>query len=258
MLSLLRTAGAAFLLIAILSATGPAARAEEGCDNIVQYLWDFQPGMEPAAEQDWDKLSSLNTKLHKGLHRLAAPGSVDASIAYPFPAMPSVVSSTLDRDTLTKVKGLYDRYVLLERSIEDTWKDRYAASATSTTMQKFSSERGSTIQEMNHVAKSAKDEVVRFAFRSHTCFDSYEAYVMGQHKELKQQLANTQATLKTNEEIWAHTGAPPVVEVPALAPMPQTASISGAKGPAEIKVENLDAKRSPASATMPAIVPEGR
>jgi hypothetical protein len=219
----------------------PAHSAEEVCDSLVPYLWSFQPGTDATIDSSWDGVNRANTKLRKGSHRLAAPGSVDRATAYPFPHLPASVATALDRDTLGKVKALYDRYVLLERSIEDNWKDSYAHNATTTGMQNFASERNSTVQEMGRVAKSAKDEFVRFAFRTHSCFDQYESFVAGQHKEIVQQLANAQATLRANEEIWAHAEAPAAVEAGADRPI------------AGVKVENLDTgKRSPSS--MPAIV----
>ena len=215
--------------------------------------------MESTADPSWDGLSQMDQKLHKGSHRLAAPGDVDHTQAYPYPAIPSAVAdSDLDRDTLTKVKGLYaDRYVLLDRSIEDIEKRRLPDQRIINQRAAFSTERNSTLQEMSHVAVG-KDEFVRFAFRNRNCFDQYEAFSASQNRDMQQQLANTQATLRANEEIWAHAEAPAAVDnnTAPTAPTP-VAVTSGAKGP-DVKSEPIDGKRTPASSgnSLPAIVPE--
>jgi hypothetical protein len=229
------------------------AADDDSCQGLVQYLWNFQPAISSTgSDPTWMGLSEMNTKLHKGAHHLAAPGSVEKDSAYPFPSVPSVVAESLDKDTYGRVKGLYDRYVLLDRSIEDMWKDKYASDTSASSMQKFATERANILGEMSRVAKTAKDEVVRYSLRTKNCFDSYEAYVTAQNKQVQQQLDNAVATLRTNEEIWAHSenGAGSAESVASQSDFTPTTAVPS------VQVETVGGSRAPAS--LPAITPEDK
>jgi hypothetical protein len=193
----LQTAGLAVVMILSWAALGaPSARADEACDSLAQYLWSFQPSSDPVQHDDQDADLIAGHKAPKSLDR-----------AYPFPNMPTSVSSGMDRDTLVKVTGLYDRYVLLDRSISDLWKDKYAHNPPPGAAQKFATERSAIFQDMTKLSKAAKDEVVRYGFRSRACFDAYESYVMNKQVELRKQLADVKSTMRANEEIWSHAEA---------------------------------------------------
>ena len=219
----LRTVSAAALIIVSLAAlAGTPARAEDSCDNVAQYLWGFQPSTEKVAdESDADLLPSRAKGAHAATDR-----------AYPFPNLPASVSTSMDRDTLVKVTGLYDRYVLLERSISDLWKDRYAKNPLPAAQAKFNTERAGIYQEMSRIAKTAKDEVVRYAFRSRACFDAYEQFAMHKQAEMRQALADAKTTLHANEEIWSHAESAPT----------ETSPVANVTGPTPV-----EAPRAPAS-----------
>lgn len=190
----------ALVASATLASVGAkAAQVDEACDAIATFLLGFQLGLEPGAE--------------KGLHA--------------FPAVPSVVAGNVDRETMAKINGYYDRYVLLERSIQDIWKERYARNPSAEARKRYASERAAIHLDMNRTAKAAKDEMVRYAFRARNCFESYEALVVNQHAEMGKSLAAAKATLKANEEIWAHAEAEAAALQPN-APTPVAPTVGGA------------------------------
>jgi hypothetical protein len=261
-----RLSAVALVILTFFSLAGSIAKAEEGCQGLGQYIWTFQPDIAGASnDPSWNGVSQMNAKLHHGAHHLAAPGSIDKDTPYPFPGIPSVVSTSLDKDTYGRVKSLYDRYVVLDRSIEDMWQDKYANDTSATSMQKFASERDATVDEMNRIAKAAKEELVRYTFKQKNCFDQYEAYVSRQTKQLQQQLDNAVATLRTNEEIWAHAeqnqseaianAVAPLPTAPRLAETaPTQAAPAATAGNPGVQIETLGGSRAPAS--IPAITPD--
>jgi hypothetical protein len=227
-----------FILIA---GTVPAAFAgDEFCGNWAQYMWDFQKQNDATQDSTWSELNAMSSQLHKG-RRIAAVGAVSKSDAAAYPAIPSVVESELDATTQQKVRGLYDKYVLLNRRIEDMWKDKFKNTASPTSMQRFVVERDQLIDEMNKVAAAAKLEFARYGTRVKDCFYDYEKVARVEVQGLNQALVSANSALKVNEEVWAH--AYPGEEAPAMAPgaVPVEPQISG---------------RMPASAGEPAIVPD--
>ena len=224
--TVLKTTGAVFALMMTIVALSPGkSYANETCDNLAQYLWLFQPSTNASADgatENFDgKLRSLRDR------RLGA----EDRVPYPFPSIPSSVSSTMDRDTLAKVTSLYDRYIILDRAVQDAMKDHSLRGSSVAAQTKLTNEHNALIQDMSRVAKTAKDEVVRFAFRDRACFDAYENYVLNQTIEVQKQLIEAKATLQSHEEIWAHAEA-------------QAQAQANGEAPA---VEKVEMPRNPAS-----------
>lgn len=161
-----------------------SAWPSETCKHVVKYLWSFQPEVTPPEKTAWNALSERSKKLN-GAKRLAAPGVAEKIFAYPFPSIPSKVSASMSKESLSKIQQLYYRYVLLSRSIEDTWADQYEDDHTASAMQRFVAERKVAIEEMNRVARAAKEELINYTFRVQNCFNEYEEVAISQIKHQK-------------------------------------------------------------------------
>ncbi len=207
------------LVLTVVGLGSVAAHSEEFCENWANYMWDFENISHAnkdvsSTDTTWTELNAMNTILHKG-RRIAAVGSVSEVEAYPFPAVPSLVENGLDDQIDSKVHGLYDRYVLLGRKIEDMWKDRFRNTNSPTSMQRFVAERDKVVSEMNKVAEAAKGELIHYGTRSKDCFPAYEKVAKQTEINLNQSLANATSALKSNESMYAHTSDAdaPAVEV---------------------------------------------
>ncbi len=211
------------------------AHAEDFCENWANYIWDFDKQNEASVDSTWSELNAMNLKLAKG-RRIAAVGSVSKAEALPFPSIPSAVESELDAQTQAKVRGLYERYILLGRRIDDEWKDKFKNNESPTSMQRFASARDQLVSEMNKMAKTAKTEFVRYGLRNKDCFAEYEATAKKQIQALNQALASASSALKVDDGVWAHAfedNAPPAQEVPMVsARKPASAPASGGTEPA--------------------------
>ena len=228
------------VLPAIVAATFTSglARADNFCQNWAAYLWDFEKQTDASADSTWSELSAMNERLAKG-RRLAAVGSVSRADAAAYPSIPSAVETGLDEATQQKVRALYEKYVLVERRIEDMWKDKYRDTESSTSMQRFSVERDQLVGEMNKIAHAAKAEFERYGLRVRDCFPEYEQHAQQQVQTLNQALASANTALKFNEGVWAH--AYPSDETTTVGGVPVQPQVSG---------------RAPASGGEPAITPD--
>lgn len=191
------------------------ARAENFCQKWAAYMWEFDQKVESTPDSTWTELNAMNQRLHKG-RRIAAVGQVSKAEAVPFPGVPSAVESELDPQTQLRVRGLYERYVILGRRIEDMWKDKFKNTESPTSMQRFASERDGIVNEMNKIAHLAKGELERYGLRSRDCFDEFEAFARTQVSNLNQALASANATLKMDDGVWVHAyddSAPGAVKV---------------------------------------------
>jgi hypothetical protein len=228
-----------FLVVAVTGLAMHTAHAADGefCENWATYMWDFQKQNEAQADSTWSELNAMNNRMNKG-RRIAAVGQATRAEALPFPSIPSGVESELDASTQSKVRTLYEKYVLLGRRIEDMWKDKFRDTTSPTSMQRFVSERDGLIDEMNKVSVAAKVEFVRYGLRVKECFGQYESLARREVQTLNQALASANSALRVNDEVWTHAypdetpGAAPVGE-PQISP------------------------RAPASAGEPAVVPDG-
>lgn len=198
-----RTMSALLVMFAAVTLQSPIAFADAFCDGWAAYMWDFTKQNESSVDSTWGELSAMKQRLSKG-RRLAAVGSVSRAEPAPFPGIPSAVEVELDPATQAKVRTLYEKYVLLQRRIEDMWRDKYRNTESSTSMHRFAVERDSLVEEMNRVAKMGKAELTRYGLRIRDCFPAYESYAQHEVQGLTQALTSATSALKVNEGVWAH------------------------------------------------------
>jgi hypothetical protein len=193
-----------FLVAAVTGlAIHTAHAADEFCENWATYMWDFQKQTEAQADSTWGELSAMNNRMNKG-RRIAAVGQATQAEALPYPSIPSSVETELDASTASKVRTLYEKYVLLGRRIEDMWKDKFRDTTSPTSMQRFVSERDALIEEMNKASVAARAEFSRYGLRVKDCFPQYEALSRREVQTLNQALASANSALKVNDEVWTH------------------------------------------------------
>src|SRR5579885_2636412 len=125
--------------IAVLAA--PVAKADDFCENWAAYMWEFSNANEQPVDPTWSEVSAMGARLKQKRPHVSGTSNLTRTEALPFPSIPSSIESELDPQTQAKVRGLYDRYVLLWRRIEDRWKDKFRSVESPTSMQRFVAER---------------------------------------------------------------------------------------------------------------------
>lgn len=222
------------LAVAAISGTLCAnAHADGFCTSWSAYMWDFDQKAPVTSDATWNELNAMNQRLHKMRH-IAAVGQVSRAEALAFPSIPSAVESELDAQTQARVRGYYERYVILGRRIEDMWKDKYKNTNSPTSMQRFAANRDAIIAEMNKYSKLAKADLEHYGLKNRDCFEAFADYAKKQVSSLNQALASANATLKMDDSVWVKAYD---------------------NGPDSVPTEQISA-RKPASAGEPAIVDE--
>jgi hypothetical protein len=160
MASLSRSFAILFIFAVTLHPT--VSSADEVCALWAKYIWEFTPQAEVRA-----------TDVKKVNVRESIGGLFEkSSAAYPFPGVPRALDRVLGEKIKAKVKTLYNRYVLLDRRIDDLWRDRFNHDGSA--LQQFFDEREQVVHEMSQVAHEAKTDLVAWGVREQDCFTEFE------------------------------------------------------------------------------------
>src|SRR4051794_28635660 len=103
-----------FMALAVL-VSASAAHADDVCSLWAKYIWEFTPQAEVRSSE----VKKVNVRESIG-------GLFEkSSAAYPFPGVPRSLDNLLGEKIKGKLHTLYSKYVLLDRRIDDLWRDRF-------------------------------------------------------------------------------------------------------------------------------------